>query len=116
MTKQLTAIDRLEVAVYEALGESSALFMSQPIKGTEIVMPITELVALGRLTINRIMSDLLADIEGIIGEDEAHDNGQKIVNDPSSCMGCINPDERFCRNALRQELRTKLREYMGVEG
>lgn len=29
--------------IMEALGEASALFMSQPIKGTEIVMPNTEL-------------------------------------------------------------------------
>lgn len=37
----------IEAAVYEALGEASALFMSQEVKGTEIVMPTRELESIG---------------------------------------------------------------------
>ena len=35
--------DKVETALLLALGEASALFMSQDCKGTEIVMPSTEL-------------------------------------------------------------------------
>ena len=44
-------------------------------------------------------------VEEIIGEDEIHYNGQKMVNDPADCMDCTNPDERFCRNQLKAKQR-----------
>jgi len=40
--------------VFEALGEVSALFMSQDIKGTEIVMPTEDLERIG----NRMLEQL----------------------------------------------------------
>ncbi len=45
----------------------------------------------------------------VIKDDEKHDNGQKMVNDPASCMDCSNPDERFARNELRNQQRQSLR-------
>lgn len=56
---------------------------------------------------HKALSDLIAEI---IGEDEKHSNGQKMVNDPSVCMDCNNPDERFCRNQLRQEQRARAKQ------
>jgi len=38
-----------EHKIMEALGEVSALFMSQKCKGTEIIMPTKELTRIGRL-------------------------------------------------------------------
>lgn len=40
--------------IFEALGASSALFMSKDIKGTEIVMPDRELTKIG----NKLLADL----------------------------------------------------------
>jgi hypothetical protein len=48
----------LEKIIYETLGETSALFMSKDIKGTEIVMPTDELDLIAKETVIRI-KDLL---------------------------------------------------------
>lgn len=40
--------------ILEMLGEASALFMSQPIKGTEIIMPSKELEELAERTVARL--------------------------------------------------------------
>jgi len=39
--------ETLRTLIFEALGEESAIFMSQEIKGTEIVMPSEELSRIG---------------------------------------------------------------------
>ena len=44
----------IERAFINALGEASALFMSQECKGTEIVMPTTELENIARNTANQL--------------------------------------------------------------
>lgn len=46
--------DKVKEIILETLGEASALFMSQPIKGMEIVMPSTELIALAEKATKRI--------------------------------------------------------------
>ena len=52
---------------------------------------------------------LLAEVrERVVGEDDRHDNGQVMVNDPSLCMYCTNPDERISRNTLRASQRIDL--------
>ena len=48
-------MEKIESKVSQALGEASALFMSQECKGTEIVMPTEELL--------RIANKLTKDIE-----------------------------------------------------
>lgn len=46
--------------------------------------------------------------EDVIGEDEIHNNRQRIVN-PLECVECGTPDERYTRNNLRAEQRSKLK-------
>jgi len=38
----------------------------------------------------------------VIGHDDRHYNGHMMINDPSTCMDCTNPDDRFARNELRK--------------
>jgi hypothetical protein len=40
--------------VFEALGETSAVFMSQEVKGTEIIMPTSELERIGNELVKNI--------------------------------------------------------------
>lgn len=40
--------------IFTALGEVSAVFMSQPIKGTEIVMPEAELTRIGNKLLEKV--------------------------------------------------------------
>jgi hypothetical protein len=50
---------RMLSLILEALGETSVLFMSQDIKGTEMVMPIEELAEIGynlHMKINTMLS------------------------------------------------------------
>jgi hypothetical protein len=66
------------------------------------------------MTLESALTDYIDGIvKEVIGEDEMHDNGHKMVNDPSTCMDCTNPDERFARNRLRAEQRQRLKERMG---
>ena len=48
--------------IREALGETSAIFMAQKIKGTEIVMPTKELTEIAERTNERIMESMQAEI------------------------------------------------------
>ena len=50
--------DKIQSKIYEALGQTSALFMSQEKKGTEIVMPTEELNKIG----NNLVIDILREI------------------------------------------------------
>lgn len=52
----LTLRAELKQIIFEAYGEESALFMSQPIKGTEIVMPDQELIKIGNRTVQAILA------------------------------------------------------------
>lgn len=47
-------------------------------------------------------------IESVIGEDEKHPNGKKLVN-PYVCNDCGTPEEPYIRNELRQEQRERLK-------
>ena len=47
--------NKLEEIIGEALGEASALFMSQEIKGTEIVMPEEELFRIQEEMVKKIL-------------------------------------------------------------
>lgn len=60
-------------------------------------------------------SELFVLLMDVIGEYEKHDNGHKMVNDPSACMDCSNPDERWCRNVLRAIQRQKLNKLFNKE-
>lgn len=51
--------------VFEALGEISAIFMSQEVKGTEIVMPTEELEKIGNELINFIIQKHLSYNQGV---------------------------------------------------
>lgn len=51
-------IDKVEGAVHEALGEASAIFMSQECRGVEIVMPTEELVRIGQTLVHEIRKSL----------------------------------------------------------
>lgn len=46
---------KLEEVIGEALGETSALFMSQEKKGTDIVMPTEELIRISEEAVKRIL-------------------------------------------------------------
>ena len=46
----------LKQIIGEALGEASALFMSQEVKGTEIIMPSRELERIADETIKKIVN------------------------------------------------------------
>jgi len=50
--------NKITSKIYEALGQTSALFMSQKNKGTEIVMPTEELNKIG----NNLVIDILREI------------------------------------------------------
>jgi len=47
--------EEIKTIIQEALGETSALFMSQEVKGTEIVMPTKELEKIAEETIKKIL-------------------------------------------------------------
>jgi len=49
--------DKVIGIISEALGEASALFMSQNCKGTEIVMPTEELTRIATETAERILNN-----------------------------------------------------------
>lgn len=44
----MSKLTEQQTAIYLALGEASALFMSQPIKGTEIIMPVAALADIAK--------------------------------------------------------------------
>ena len=46
--------EKLKTIIYEALGEASALFMSNPQKGTEQIMPEQDLARIGNDMIDKI--------------------------------------------------------------
>lgn len=50
--------DEIKKLVFEALGETSAVFMSKEEKGTEIVMPTKELEKIGDELVEKL-SDLI---------------------------------------------------------
>ena len=50
----MSEISKVEEIIGEALGEASVLFMSQEVKGTEIVMPSEGLSAIAKRTAARI--------------------------------------------------------------
>lgn len=49
--------EKMEEVIREALGEASALFMSQEKKGTDIVMPTEELIRISEETVKRILTN-----------------------------------------------------------
>ena len=46
--------ENIKQLVFEALGETSAVFMTQEVKGTEIVMPTNELERIGNELVKKI--------------------------------------------------------------
>ena len=48
----------------------------------------------------------------VVGEDERHSNGKKLVN-PWSCDDCGIPEEPFTRNELKATQRQHLKQLMG---
>jgi hypothetical protein len=52
--RKVPEIQEIEERIFSMLGEASALFMSQPVKGTEMVMPSDELRKLGQNFLDQI--------------------------------------------------------------
>jgi hypothetical protein len=50
MTKEM-----LRKLINESLGETSALFMSQPVKGCEMVMPTEELIRISETLVDKLL-------------------------------------------------------------
>lgn len=50
--------NKLSNLVFEALGEASALFMIQDVKGTEIVMPTEDLKRIGDKLVCELVNNL----------------------------------------------------------
>jgi hypothetical protein len=58
--------------------------------------------------IKAAQAELLTAVEGVIGEDEKHSNGKKMVNPAYTCDECGLPDEPYTRSELRAEQRQAL--------
>jgi len=53
--------EEIKRLIFEALGETSAIFMSQEVKGTEIEMPSEEIKKIGDTLVEKL-TDIIKDI------------------------------------------------------